>query len=311
MSLLTRAQLLSGNGCPRSSATLPNVGWILYKRLQSVIPTLQLQQVRGPLTGSLRSIALCASLVFTLACDPANLYGQSEPAKTPTQATPTGICQPSPLAAQIGSPAWYKERQEAAWRGDLCAQETIAACYRAGTCGFPKSNSRAMVLYELAAEQGSAYSQMIVAEGYLTGTFGFPKSPGEAAKWYRRAAESGDPWPVNSLAELYDAGIAVPQNFAEAAKWYRLSAEMNWTSAQRRLGELYAKGRGVPRDVIMAHFWLNLACSNGEDDACDKRDALASEMNPDQVAEAQRQALAWKPKPRPTRTVTPPKPDSQ
>jgi TPR repeat protein len=70
-------------------------------------------------------------------------------------------------------------------------------------------------------------SQIIVGGGYLTGTFGFAEMPLEGAKWYRRAAESGDPFPMNSLAELYETGIAVPQNFAEAAKLYTLSAEMN------------------------------------------------------------------------------------
>ena len=256
---------------------------------------------------SMRSIAIWASLVFAVTSDPGMVNGQSETTRTSPHTAHPGICEPSPLVAQTGSPAWYKEREEAAWRGDLCAQETIASCYRAGTCGFPKDNSISMFLYERAAEQGSVHSQMIVAGAYLTGTFGFPKSPGEAAKWYRRAAESGDPWPMNSLAELYDSGIAVPQNFVEAAKLYRLSAEMNWSSAQRRLGELYAEGRGVPRNVVKAHFWLSLACSNEETDACDMRDALASGMNSDQVAEAQRQTLAWKPKPRPAQTVTPAK----
>jgi TPR repeat protein len=260
------------------------------------------------LMDSMRSIALCAFLVFAAACDPGKVNCQSELTKNPPQVAKTGICQPSPLARQTGSPAWYKEQEEAAWKGDLCAQELIADCYLAGTCGFPKDKSAAAFFYERAAEQGSAHSQMIVAGGYLTGTLGFPESPGEAAKWYRRAAESGDPWPVNSLAELYDAGIAVPQNFAEAAKLYRQAAEMNWVSAQRRLGELYAEGRGVPQDVVMAHFWFNLACSNEAVAACDTRDTLAARMSPDQVAEAQRRGLSWKPKPRPTQTVKPAKP---
>jgi hypothetical protein len=61
------------------------------------------------------------------------------------------------------------------------------------------------------------------------------------------------------------------------------------------LGELYATGNGVLRDSVLAHMWFNLAAANGEPDAARKRDVLAAQMKPAQIAEAQKLADAWRP----------------
>ena len=49
------------------------------------------------------------------------------------------------------------------------------------------------------------------------------------------------------------------------------------------------------QDFIQAHKWYNLAAANGHGKAAEYRDALAKQMTPAQIAEAQKLAREWKP----------------
>jgi len=59
---------------------------------------------------------------------------------------------------------------------------------------------------------------------------------------------------------------------------------------------MYDEGQGVRQDVVQAHTWYNLAATNGDKPAAELRDALAKQMTPAQIAEAQKLAREWKPK---------------
>ena len=61
------------------------------------------------------------------------------------------------------------------------------------------------------------------------------------------------------------------------------------------LGLMYYLGQGTPQDFVLAHMWLNLAVGNVEDgyppeNIIKMRDAVAKEMTPSQIAEAQQLA---------------------
>ena len=75
------------------------------------------------------------------------------------------------------------------------------------------------------------------------------------------------------------------------------AADPENAAAQFNLGVKYATGQGVPQDYVQAHMWFNLAASRstGEvrEDAVERRDQIAYEMTPDQLAEAQRLARDW------------------
>ena len=118
----------------------------------------------------------------------------------------------------------------------------------------------------------------------------------EAAKWYRKAAEQGLAKAQFTLGSLYARGQGIQQDDAKAVKWFRKAAEQGNAEAQYAFGALYASGRGVPQDYVLAHIWANLAASQGNKGARELRDLVAKEMTPDQIAEAQRLARAWKPK---------------
>ncbi|MGK2286721.1 hypothetical protein [Pedomonas sp. V897] len=59
------------------------------------------------------------------------------------------------------------------------------------------------------------------------------------------------------------------------------------------LGTAYALGEGVDIDLVEAHRWYNLAALAGIRGALDERAALAADMSPAEIAEAQRRAREW------------------
>ena len=92
--------------------------------------------------------------------------------------------------------------------------------------------------------------------------------------------------------DAYDRGA-----YETAFHEWRHMAEQGDAQAQGNLGMLYAQGQGVPQDYIQAHMWYNLAGAYGAKEWAERRDALAKQMTPDQIAEAQKLAREWKPKP--------------
>ena len=55
---------------------------------------------------------------------------------------------------------------------------------------------------------------------------------------------------------------------------------------------MYYYGLGV-ENYREVHKWWNLAAAQGDEDARKLRDAVAQQMPPDQIAEAQRLAREW------------------
>lgn len=118
----------------------------------------------------------------------------------------------------------------------------------------------------------------------------------EAVPWYRKAADQGNAAAQLMLGLMHYQGWGVVQDCAEAARWYLKAAEQSEAGAQYLVGLMYHDGEGVPRDYVAVHVWCNLASASGDAAAARARDALAAEMTPDQLAEAQRLARELKPK---------------
>ena len=96
---------------------------------------------------------------------------------------------------------------------------------------------------------------------------------------------------------MYANGQGVPQDYAAAMSWYRKAADQGDDAAQFNLGVMYEKGQGLPQDYVLAHMWFSLAASGSNEDAVKQRDTIAKKMMPAQIAEAQKMAAEWKPKP--------------
>jgi uncharacterized protein len=123
---------------------------------------------------------------------------------------------------------------------------------------------------------------------------------------YVRAAEEltplalrGNPKALGLLGFLYENGFGEPQAYDAAADFYARGAVQGNPFAQAMLGLLYDKGHGVPQDFILAYKWLDLAAAhtNGRehDTYARFRNAVASKMSKDEIAEGQRLALRWIP----------------
>jgi TPR repeat protein len=113
------------------------------------------------------------------------------------------------------------------------------------------------------------------------------------------AAQNGSPAAQTYLGYMYQTGRGVPRDYVAAAAWLQLAAEQGEPTAQFLLGLLFDKGYGVPQDWVHAEVWLNLAASRAPANQRDYwvriRDAVAQKLTLDQLADAQRSALAWAP----------------
>jgi hypothetical protein len=113
------------------------------------------------------------------------------------------------------------------------------------------------------ARKGDADAQFDLGKNYETGRIGLPKDIAQAQYWYRQAADQGDAYAEASLGILFNFGKGVPRDYAEAFLWYERAA-------------LHAPAGDRGTIVEM-------------------RDAIAENLTPQQIAEAQRLAREWKP----------------
>ncbi|MSP75620.1 MAG: sel1 repeat family protein [Rhodospirillaceae bacterium] len=93
-------------------------------------------------------------------------------------------------------------------------------------------------------------------------------------------------------------------DYVTALRLWLPLAEQGNAVAQYNVGGMYASSRGVPRDYVQAYKWFNLTASRSSGSQNDLRelaikgrDLVATRMTPAEVAEAQKLAREWKPKP--------------
>ncbi len=110
-------------------------------------------------------------------------------------------------------------------------------------------------------------------------------------------------------------GNSGTRNYAAALKWYTLAANYGELSAQIWLGDIYQNesyGRdyGVQPDLAQAYKWYDIAAAthgvcidrlspgtNRENNQreINYREAVAKQMKPEEITEAQQLAREWKP----------------
>ena len=100
---------------------------------------------------------------------------------------------------------------------------------------------------------------------------------------------------VPASAGPFEDGLAAYQrgDYSTALQLWQPLAEQGDAIAQSNLGVMYEFGLGVPQDYVQAHMWFDLAAEQGSKKAQKNRDTAASQMTPDQIAEAQRLAREW------------------
>ncbi len=138
---------------------------------------------------------------------------------------------------------------------------------------------------------------MRLAEAGSSAAYASGSSYARAVRELAPAAHRGNARAQAQLGFMYENGFGVPQNYAAAADLYQSAAAQGDAFAQSRLGLSYDKGHGVPQNVILSYKWLDLAAAKAAKRERNfylrLRDAVASKMTSDQIAEGQRLALIW------------------
>ena len=114
----------------------------------------------------------------------------------------------------------------------------------------------------------------------------------KAFDWLLRAAKQGDVDAQVGVAQMYENGDGVPQNYPQAVTWYKKAAEHvpdrgGAGVARSSLGLLYMDGLGVPQDYVTAYMYFALANSEKN------MQWAAEKMTSSQIAEAQRRTKEW------------------
>jgi len=115
----------------------------------------------------------------------------------------------------------------------------------------------------------------------------------ETVRIWHALADEGDVQAQVALAGLYRSGEGVPRDLGEAMRRYGLAARQGHADAQLNLGRLHAEHS--PPDLIAAYTWLSLAAAQGKRWAEERRQELATQMAPAQLADAERQIAAFVP----------------
>lgn len=110
-------------------------------------------------------------------------------------------------------------------------------------------------------------------------------------------SERGNTTAMNNLANMYEQGQGVEQDFGVAVEWLTRAAEAGDRVAQLNLGLAYEKGRGVPRDNRIAADWFLRAAEQGEQTAQFNLGVMLATnygLGPETASEIQReQAREW------------------
>lgn len=103
----------------------------------------------------------------------------------------------------------------------------------------------------------------------------FDHDENEAERWYRKQAELLHKLTNTStvhrfpfeLAQMYEEGKGVDQDYKKAAEYYKKSAEKGNNEAQYFIGEMLYQGRNIKRDFKEALKWFRKAAEQGNAEA--------------------------------------------
>lgn len=188
----------------------------------------------------------------------------------------------------------FKLYRRAAREGLIVAQRDLARCY-ATSMGVETNAKEAFVWMCKAADAGDIEGRFAVADYYASG-FGVSRDPREACRRYRELAEEGHADAQFRVAGFIYTGEGVVQDVTEARVWVGRAACQGHAEAQHALALMYHEGEGVPKNIELAYAWASVAAAQGVRDAAELRDGLEPRMTQQQLAVAQRMALAFKPK---------------
>ena len=196
--------------------------------------------------------------------------------------------------------------RSAARAGDGAAEYEVALRFAEGR-GVPANLKQAAHWFERAAGRGLVPAQFRYASMLEKGQ-GVKKDLGAARRLYLAAAARGNAKAMHNLAVLYAEGIDGKPDYPTAVKWFRKAAQHGIADSQYNLGVLCARGLGTEKDFAESYRWFALAAAKGDPESGKKRDEMASQLDPAQLAAAQQAVRTFKPLPQPAAAVAVAKP---
>lgn len=232
---------------------------------------------------------------------PAPKAPAAKPATSPATATPAGTASLTPAEPAAAAPSKPVETapvepakvtlMDAATRGDAAAQYEVGLRYANGE-GVPQDMAEAAKWFERAAKQGLTAAEYRLATQYEKGR-GVAQSDTLAREWYEKAAKGGNVKAMHNLAVIHAEGRGTAQDFKTAAQWFTQAASYGLGDSQYNLAILNERGLGVPKDPVEAYKWLDIAAQGGDKGAAAKRDAIATELSPEDLARAKVSSGTW------------------
>lgn len=172
-----------------------------------------------------------------------------------------GVAQNYPLAAALFAQA--------------ASQNINGAAFYAGLMySYLGENKLAVQWFFKASQQDDVEAHIRLGDLYMRGALPLPKvnmnSQDEARKYYKKAepinldsylkaANEGDVDAQIRLAQVYEYGIGVKQNYTQALQWYQKAAKQNESYAQFELGMQYYLDGNAKRAVN----WFEKAANQG------------------------------------------------
>lgn len=147
-------------------------------------------------------------------------------------------------------------------KGDFFAMDMLAGFYRDGYC-VTKDASKAVQLYQKAADKGYNGSMYSLAYMYYRGADGIPNDYNKAIDWFTKAAEHGNAGAAYMLGYIYVEPKGVPQDLPTGISWYKLACDRGSNSAMNNMGNLYYWGTGVTKDYSKAVLYYGKSADLG------------------------------------------------
>jgi TPR repeat protein len=192
--------------------------------------------------------------------------------------------------------------------GNPSAELLVGLEYLEGK-GVPKNEAAAIDWLSRAAAKGQPVAQYDLGALYADGR-GVRADAVQAFQWFGAAALRGNRRAMHFLAIAYAEGVGTTKNLPEAARWFEHAATLGAVNSQFNLAVLYERGMGVQQSLTTAYKWYAIAAAQGDHEAQARVTALASTLNPADLAAARSAADSFKPQPIDTAANFPPKPPS-
>ena len=111
------------------------------------------------------------------------------------------------------------------------------------------------------AEQGDPRAMLMVANIYQQG-MGVQQNYSKVLEWSQKAAFSGDAEGYLRLGHCHEVGMGTAVDMEKAVKAYEVAVSMNNPLAQHKMASMLLTGRGVPKDIAKGLELLQKASDN-------------------------------------------------